>query len=384
MSAFRMPALGADMDWGIVTEWLKQPGDALKRGDIIAVVETQKGAIEIEVFEDGILDTIKVEPGRKVPVGEVLATIRGPGEAEAAPEVAPPVSEEPKPSAPVLAAEPAAPTPEGFRVTPAARREAEQRGIDLASLVPGPDGVIGLSEIEAVAPTPTRAAGPKGLDLDEMRKAIAAAMARSKREIPHYYVSRVIDVGPMMDWLKEENARRSVEARLLYVVTLLKATALALKKTPQLNGRFEDGVFRPSEAIHIGAATAIRGGGLIAPAIHDVDTLDLNQLMDSLRDLVVRVRGGRLRSSEMMDQTVTLSNLGEGTADAIYPVIYPPQVAIIGCGAIVERPWIVDGMVVPRKLISVSVAGDHRVSDGRVAAQFLNRLDTLLGAPEKL
>jgi pyruvate dehydrogenase E2 component (dihydrolipoamide acetyltransferase) len=385
MSAFFMPALGADMDWGIVVEWLKQPGDTLKRGDIIAVVETQKGAIEIEVFEDGVLDAIKVEPGRKVPVGEVLAMIRGPGENAAAHEVAPAVTEEPKPAAAAVpAAAPAAPVREGLRVTPAARREAEQRGIDLSTVAPGPDGVIGLKEIEAAAPAPPRATGPKGLDLEEMRKAIAAAMARSKREIPHYYVSRVIDAGPLMDWLGQENAKRTVEARLLYVVPLLKAAALALKKAPQLNGRFEDGVFRPSEAVHVGAATAIRGGGLIAPAIHEVDTLDLDLLMDKLRDLVARVRGGRLRSSEMMDPTVTLSNLGEDTADAMYPVIYPPQVAIIGCGAIVERPWIVDGVVVLRKLITVSVAGDHRVSDGRVAAQFLNRFDTLLQAPDKL
>ena len=380
-----MPALGADMDWGIVIEWLKQPGDALKRGDIVAVVETQKGAIEIEVFQDGVLDAIKVEPGRKVPVGEVLATIRGPGEAAEGSVKAPPVAEKPKPvTTPAPAVAPMAPVPAGLRISPAARREAKRRGIDLTATAPGPDGIIGLREIESAAPVPARAVGPKGLDLDEMRKAIAAVMARSKREIPHYYVSRVIDVGSLMDWLAGENAKRSVEARLLYVVPLLKAAALALKKAPQLNGRFEDGEFRPSEAVHIGAATAIRGGGLIAPAIHDVDTLDLDLLMDKLRDLVARVRGGRLRSSELMDPTVTLSNLGEDTADAMYPVIYPPQVAIIGCGAIVERPWIVDGVVVPRQIMTVSVAGDHRVSDGRMAAQFLNRLDTLLQAPEKL
>lgn len=380
-----MPALGADMDWGIVIEWLKQPGDVLSRGDIVAVVETQKGAIEIEVFEDGVLEEIKVEPGRKVPVGEVLALIRGAGEAAAEPDVVPPPPEEPKPvTAPVTTAAPAIPVQEGLRISPAARREAERRGIDPAAVAAGPDGIIGLREIESAAPAPPRAAGPKGLDLDEMRKAIAAAMARSKREIPHYYVSRTIDVSLLMDWLATENARRPVEARLLYAAPLLKAAARALTKSPQLNGRFEEGVFRPSGAVHIGAATAIRGGGLIAPAIHDADTLGLDQLMDKLRDLVARVRGGRLRSSEMMDPTVTLSNLGEDTADAMYPVIYPPQVAIIGCGAIVERPWVVDGKVVPRNLMTVSVAGDHRVSDGRMAAQFLNRFDRLLQTPEAL
>jgi pyruvate dehydrogenase E2 component (dihydrolipoamide acetyltransferase) len=380
-----MPALGADMDWGIVVEWLKHPGDALKRGDIIAVVETQKGAIEIEVFEDGVLDAIAVEPGRKVPVGEVLATIRGPSEkaeAETA-AVTAPVAETPKPVvSPPVPVSALPPTTGGLKVSPAARREAERSGIDLSTVAPGPRGVIGLRELEAAVSV--RGAGPKGLDLDEMRKAIAAAMARAKREIPHYYVARTIDVTPLMDWLQTENARRGVAERLLYVVPLLKAAALALKKTPQLNGRFEDGVFHPSETVHIGAATAIRGGGLIAPAIHDVDTLDLDALMEKLRDLVARVRGGRLRSSEMMDPTVTLSNLGEDTADEMFPVIYPPQVAIIGCGAITERAWVVDGNVVPRQVITVSVAGDHRVSDGRTAAQFLNRLDRLLQTPGAL
>ena len=122
-----MPALGADMDWGIVVEWLKHPGDALKRGDIIAVVETQKGAIEIEVFEDGVLDAIKVEAGQKVPVGEVLATIRHPGEAEEQPTEAVPVADRPKPAPPTPAVALAAAEPEGLRVSPAARREAVSR-----------------------------------------------------------------------------------------------------------------------------------------------------------------------------------------------------------------------------------------------------------------
>jgi pyruvate dehydrogenase E2 component (dihydrolipoamide acetyltransferase) len=397
MSLFRMPALGADMEWGIVTDWLKQPGDGLHHGDIIAVVETQKGAIEIEVFEDGVLDTIKVSEGTKVPVGEVLAVIRAPGQLPSAAipersvadqaavsETAATPMPVPEPTGPEAARkpEPVGAGGERLRITPAARREAERRGLDLAALRPGKDSIIGLGEIDQ-KPDAAQVRS-KGLDRDEMRKVIGAAMARSKREIPHYYVTHTIDVTALMDWLATENENRTVARRLLYAVPLIKAAALALAETPELNGHFEGGAFHASERVHIGVATALRGGGLIAPAIHDADHLDLDALMEKLRDLVSRVRSGRLRSSEMMDPTVTLSNLGEGTVDAMLPVIYPPQVAIIGCGAIVERPWVVNGTITPRKLMAVSVSGDHRVSDGRVAARFLSRLDRALQDPEAL
>jgi pyruvate dehydrogenase E2 component (dihydrolipoamide acetyltransferase) len=279
-------------------------------------------------------------------------------------------------------------------------------GIDLKSLRPGPDGVIGISEVAAAiearrerqpalahgpphapetAPEAGSATGAKpGLDRDAMRRAIGAAMARSKREIPHYYVSSTLDVTAFLKWLEALNAQRSVEARILYAAPLFKAVALALKAAPQLNGTFADGRHNPSAAVHVGVATALRGGGLIAPALHDTGGLALDEAMSRLRDIVSRVRTGRIRSSEMTDATVTLSMLGDDTADTVQPVIYPPQVAIIGCGAIRERPWVVEGAIVPRRVINVTVAGDHRVSDGRVAARFLKRLEALLGDPAQL
>lgn len=377
MIAFRMPSLGADMDAGTLVEWLKKPGDALKGGDIIAVVETQKGAIEIEVFNDGILNETLTQPGERVPVGHVIATIRAsdeavgaaPSEPRRAPEaVAPPQREAP---------------PLRPRMTPAARRRAEELGIDLARLEAGPDGVIGIAQVEAAAPGKEARKGA-GISFDEMRKAIAAAMARSHREIPHYYVSSTLDVTPLLAWLEEENARRPVPSRLLYAVPLIRALAVALAKTPELNGHFAEGRFVPAPHVNMGIAIAMRGGGLIAPAIREVETLSLDAVMERLRDLVARVRGGRLRSSELSEGTVTFSNLGEDTADEVLPLIYPPQVAIIGCGKIAERPWASGGKVVVRKAMTVSIAGDHRVSDGRRAAQFLTRFEQLLQSPEKL
>jgi pyruvate dehydrogenase E2 component (dihydrolipoamide acetyltransferase) len=294
---------------------------------------------------------------------------------------------EPKPvSRPAPAPKPAVipvETPRGtpLKITPIAFRRAAELGVDPTSLQPDSHGVIGLAQVEAAAP---RAAPRGGIDLTEMRKAIAAAMAKSKREIPHYYVSSTFDVTTLVDWLAAENASRPVAARQLYVVPLLKAMALALRKVPVLNGAYGDDGFVAAERVNIGVAISLRGGGLIAPAIHDVDHAPLDEVMGKLTDLVARVRRGRLRSSELADATVTLSNMGDRSADALMPVIYPPQVAILGCGQIVERPWIVDGRVAVRHVLTATVAGDHRASDGLRAAQFLARFEQLLRRPEEL
>jgi pyruvate dehydrogenase E2 component (dihydrolipoamide acetyltransferase) len=381
MNEFRMPSLGADMESGTLVEWLKQPGDDLKRGDVVAVVETQKGAIEIEVFEDGVLETVTVQPGELVPVGQVLATIRKPGQPATAPVEAPVAAPELAPPSRPAAIPEETPRGTSLKITPVAFRRAVELGVDATSLQPDSHGVIGLAQVEAAAP---RAVPRGGIDLTEMRKAIAAAMAKSKREIPHYYVSSTFDVTTLVDWLAAENASRPVSARLLYAVPLLKAMALALRKVPALNGAYADDRFVAAERVNIGVAISLRGGGLIAPAIHDVDQVSLDDLMGKLADLVARVRGGRLRSSELADATVTLSNMGDRSADALMPVIYPPQVAILGCGQIVERPWIVDGQVTVRHVLTATVAGDHRASDGLRAAQFLARFEQLLRRPEEL
>jgi pyruvate dehydrogenase E2 component (dihydrolipoamide acetyltransferase) len=381
MTAFRMPSLGADMDEGTLVEWLKKPGDHLKRGDIIAVVETQKGAIEIEVFHDGVLEATHVKTGTRVPVGEVLATIRTAEE----PESVQPVLPEVVPQKPAYAppAQVVAPPIHGLKITPAASYRAKELGIDVQSVSPGPDGIIGLKELE----TPSTSAKPKagrGINLDEMRKAIAAAMARSKREIPHYYVSSIIDMTAMMEWLAEENARRAVSDRLLAAVPIIKACALGLLQVPELNGHFlDDRPVRTTE-VKMGVGIALRGGGLIAPALALPDRLSLTEIMQRLSDLVARVRGGRLRSSELTEATVTLSNLGDNSADMVLPVIYPPQVAIIGVGQIDARPSVVNGTLAVRKLATFAVAGDHRANDGRSAARFLSRLGKILQKPEML
>jgi pyruvate dehydrogenase E2 component (dihydrolipoamide acetyltransferase) len=209
-------------------------------------------------------------------------------------------------------------------------------------------------------------------------------MSRSKREIPHYYLSSTVDMTAALDWLAAYNARRPPDERMLAAVLLMKATALALVKVPQFNGFWRDGTFRPGQGIHLGWAIALRGGGLVAPAIHDVDGLPLPELMEKLRDLIARARSGGLRSSELMDPTITLTSLGERGADAVTGVIYPPQVAILGFGRIGLRPWLADGQVAARSLVQVSLAADHRASDGHSGGLLLSAIDQLLQEPARL
>jgi pyruvate dehydrogenase E2 component (dihydrolipoyllysine-residue acetyltransferase) len=386
MKEFRMPSLGADMDAGTLVEWLKSPGDVVKRGDIIAVVETQKGAIEIEVFDDGVLSEVRAQPGDEVPVGHVLALIDGASSTiEPAPADSAKFPAYPSSHAEMQIAQQAIPepSPAGLKISPAARRLAQSYGLDPGAILPGKDDIVGLREVEAAARR-TQTKRPAVIDQTAMRKAIAAAMARSNQDIPHYYVTSTIDVTPMMEWLAAYNARQPIERRLLYAVPLLRAAALSLRKFDDLNGAFVDGRYQRAFNVNIGVAIAMRQGGLIAPAILDTDSHDLTTLMSKLNDLVRRARKGGLRSSELSMATATLTNLGERTADTIMPIIYPPQVFIIGCGHVRRRPWIVNDAIVPRQLMDVTVAGDHRVSDGRRGAQYLRNLDDLLARPEAL
>jgi pyruvate dehydrogenase E2 component (dihydrolipoamide acetyltransferase) len=217
-----------------------------------------------------------------------------------------------------------------------------------------------------------------------MRAAIAAAMSRAKREIPHYYLSTSIDMSAAERWLRAENERRTVADRLLMIAPLLKAVASALREVPELNGHWIDGAFRPAPGIHIGCAIALRGGGLVAPALHDADRKDIPALMREVRDLVARARAGSLKSSEVSDGTITVTNLGDQGVDAGFGIIYPPQVALIGFGRIQTRPAVVAGAIEARPLLTATLSADHRASDGHRGGLFLSAIDRLLQTPEQL
>ena len=392
MTDFTMPSLGADMEAGKLVQWLVAPGDRVARGDVVAVVETQKGAIEVECFEPGEVAELVAEVGQTLPVGALLARIGLPGTDEAGslpPAPTGPAAPAPAPQ-PVAARarEPGAETGV-IPASPAARSRAAAAGVVLAEVAgSGPGGAVLLADVErhvasrpAGPPAVPKAAKP-GLDMAEMRRAIAAAMTRSKREIPHYYLSHEIDLQTAQDGLGALNAARTPDRRLLMGALLVRAAVRALAKVPELNGRCEAGAApAPSEAVHCGIAVSLRGGGLIAPAILDAHTKEADALMAAMRDLVARARSGRLRMSEITQGTITVSSLGENGVDALFGVIFPPQVALVGFGTPRVRPMIRDGGVAPRLAVTVSLAADHRVSDGRRGAMFLAEIDRLLQEP---
>jgi pyruvate dehydrogenase E2 component (dihydrolipoamide acetyltransferase) len=400
MSEFVMPKLGADMSAGTLTCWRKQIGDVVRRGDILAEVETEKGNIDVEVFSDGTIEKLLISPGEKVPVGTVLAIIREAGQPVVAPridltatisptEAVVPVPQKP-PTLPVRPNKPQAMN--RIAISPSARRLARELGVDPATVQgTGHGGAITREDIEQAAATETtaKAALPAAISppadrTARIRQTIAAAMSRSKREIPHYYLSTTIDMHRALEWLSTENAKRPVAERILYGALVLKAVALALGEVPELNATWENERVALKKQIHVGVAIALRQGGLIAPALHDTDQVTLDELMQRMRDLVNRTRAGSLRSSEMSDPTITVTSLGEQGVEAVYGVIYPPQVAMVGVGKIVERPWCVDGQVDPRRVVSMTLSADHRVSDGHRGGIFLAAVDRLLQEPGKL
>jgi pyruvate dehydrogenase E2 component (dihydrolipoamide acetyltransferase) len=394
MAEFVMPTLGADMTAGTLLGWMKKAGDEVKRGDVIAEVDTDKGVIEVEVFTSGVIEKLLVQPGAEVPVGTTLAIIRDEleeGGVKTVEPSAPPIEAAapltliaPGPPAPTLVPVPAAPR---VRASPAARKLADDMGIDLATVTgSGPGGRIQRGDVERAASTKaTRPEVPAHAErIARMRRTIGAAMARSKREIPHYYLSTTIDMATAVAWLAEENLKRSVVDRLLYGVLLIKSVARALSEVPELNSIWKDDAPVPCSDINIGVAISQRQGGLVAPALRNADRQSLDDLMRNFRDLVKRARAGSLRSSELSDSTITVTSLGELGVEAVYGIIYPPQVALVGFGKIVERPWAVHGQIVSRPTLVATLSADHRVSDGHRGGLFLSAINRLLQEPGNL
>ncbi|KFF61094.1 dehydrogenase [Cryobacterium sp. MLB-32] len=479
MGEFRMPSLGADMEQGKIVEWLVKPGDYVHRGDLVAVVDTDKADIDVESFEEGVIAELLVDIGMTVPVGTALARIvqtpaagaepaaatptkrpsaakrsadTPPAEIPGAPRPAPamrpaPLSPTPSIVSPPVrhlahqlgvdtrqvrgtgaqgaltredvenaaAARPLRPaavplqTPDWVRSSPRARKVAAELGIDLVSVSgTGPNGAITEADVRAARhPVPAPPAVPEpavpepvvqnrpvtsdeptrksdGSRAESLRRAVGTLMARSKKTIPHYYLSSTIDMGAALEWMRTANKRRSISSRLVPSVLLLKAAALAAAQVPEMNGFYTDNRFTPSTEVHLGVAVALRHGGLVAPAIHDANALALDDLMDQLKDLVGRARSGHLQRSEMADPTITVTNLGDLGVDAVFGVIYPPQVALVGFGAVTEQPVARGGLLGVRPVVTATLSADHRVSDGLRGARFLTMIAELMQKPEEL
>ena len=380
MIEFQMPSLGADMEDGTLIEWKKKPGDVVKRGDIIAEVETQKGLIEIEVFDEGSIAELLIQEGTKVPVGTKMALIQ-PNAVEAEkPIELHPIME--KISVPIIEEKT---DTISIKASPLAKKMAQENHIDLSKIIgTGPDGAITKEDIDAsIKQSETAETEKISTPSEAIRMAVAAAMSKSNREIPHYYLEKKIDMTKALAWLQEANKQRTVANRLLPVVLFIKAMAKSLKEVPDLNAVWENGLLQKTE-INIGFVVSLRNGGIIVPAIPQSDTKNTDEIMTALNDLIPRARALKLRSSELSSSTITLTNLGDAGADTVFGIIYPPQVAIVGLGNITEQPFAENGMLGIRSLANVTLAGDHRATDGLTGSRFLSSLDKNLQNPEAL
>lgn len=406
-----MPSLGADMKTGTLCEWLVKPGQNVKRGDLIAVVSTDKGDIEVEVWEDGVVDRFLVKEGEEVPVDTVLALLRSDGEAAAPAQVEIPASSSPQ--------------RQRVKASPKARTLAKKLGLDLSTVNgTGPGGAIQVADVERASEAPPQAtehlsasplarkiaedkqvpletvhgSGPHGKivksDVEAVaqkkdpqaaiRRAIAAAMSRSNAEIPHYYLKTRIDMKRALDWLEQRNREASAQDRILPVALLARAVVKALGRVPELNAHWKGDEHRLMPSVNLGFAISLRQGGVMTPALREAEKLDLAQLMTGIGDLIERTRTNKLRASELNTATITLTNLGDRGVEEVYGVIYPPQVALVGFGKILDQPWAENGMLGIRPVVSATLAADHRATDGRVGARFLEFVNNYLQKPEKL
>ncbi|MFE7750736.1 dihydrolipoamide acetyltransferase family protein [Streptomyces sp. NPDC057428] len=442
---FRMPSLGADMDEGTLSQWLVRPGDRVSHGDVVAVVETAKSSIEVECFQTGTVRSLLAEEGATVPVGTPLAVIETSADETAAvveegdrlrqPSTTTPlvrrIAEEhhvdlahvhgsgrggritradvdhaatPPHQAPD-AQPPTAPPeskPERVKASPFARRLAAELAVDLNALTgSGRSGTIRAEDVRTVArergaTAPTAAPRPPAREGRPVTAATSAAraatarratgrlMARSKREIPHFYLSTTVDMAAALDWMHTRNRTLPLSERLVPAALMLKAVALCARKVPELNGYWIDDAFVPAEEVRLGVAVSLRGGGLSAPVLGNADTLSVAEVMAGMKDLVARARGGRLRASETADPGITVTNLGDQGVESVLGVVYPPQVALVGLGRIVERPVAVDGLLGVHPMLTATLSADHRAADGATGARLLTALDRLLQRPEEL
>jgi pyruvate dehydrogenase E2 component (dihydrolipoamide acetyltransferase) len=378
---FNLPSLGSDMDGGRVIRWRVAVGDSVHKGDTILDVDTEKSEIEVEVWQDAVVSEILVPEGAEVPVGTTLARLSvGAGAPLAAP------SEMPSPTPPAPSETPSPTPPAGESSEPQVAAVTSPPPVGPSSPLPTPRTVYWPSPISAHrAPPAPAVVGVESLSRSDRRQAaVASAMERSNREIPHFHLSAEIDVSAAIDWVESTNSTRPPPERILLAALLLAASARAAKARPRLNGTWTDGVFRPADSVQLGVAVHIRGGGLMTPVLPDANQMELTTLMVELRGMVTRARTGKLRSTDIGEPTITVTNVGDGGADSVFGLIRPPQVALVGFGRVRDRAVVVDGQVVVRPVIVATVSMDHRVNNGHTGSAYLDTLAKLIRSPEEL
>ncbi|HEY5662400.1 MAG TPA: 2-oxo acid dehydrogenase subunit E2 [Ilumatobacter sp.] len=389
-TVFAMPSLGADMDAGRITRWRVGPGDHVERGQIIVVVETDKSDIEVEVFQPATVVELLADEGDLVPVGAPIARLlpANGDDAGPAPASGPPPAPVASPVASPVALPVALPARlpadrQASRITPRARRLIDERGLDPASFT-GRGTVTGDAVLAATAPTAPQPAPPDTAPpgrADTMRTHIAELMTRSWHEIPHFHLTRRLDLTAATRRLAAANDTRSLEDRIVPAALMLCATARAAAAVPACNGWWLDGAFQPAPEVGLGVVLSLRTGGILVPTIERADRLTPADMMARLSELVQRARQGRLRASDVGRATITVTHLGDRGADTVNGVIHPPQVAIVGFGAVHDAVVVADGAPAVRPVVEASLGGDHRAIDGLTGSRLLARLQVLLDGP---
>jgi pyruvate dehydrogenase E2 component (dihydrolipoamide acetyltransferase) len=387
-----LPSLGADMDEGRVIEWRVAIGDTVHRGDLMAVVETEKSDIDIEIWHDGTVEEFLVPIGELIPVGTPIVRLRGSGGGSdqvvtrpapiAAPTTTPTATTPVRPRTPLPP-----PARNGDRVlaSPLARRLAAERGLALATITgTGPGGAVVEADVRGAQPVEPPPEPARRRTPATMRSLIAERMSRSNREIPHYHLARDVDVGRLDAWLAERNASRPITERLLPAACYIRAVALAAARHGEFNGSWVDDHFEPADSVNVAMAISLRGGGLVTPHVQSADERSVDEIMVALNELVTAARSGTLRASWMTGSTITITNLGDTGADLVHGVISPPQVALVGFGRSRQRPWVVDELLTIRPVVTTTLAADHRATDGASGSRFLATIAHHLEHPEDL
>lgn len=356
-----MPSLGADMSEAKLLHWRVQKGDTVKKGQIIADIETQKAAIEMESFREGVIMALHAQPNDVIPVGGLMATL----------------NESSASSIPV-------------KVSPAARHLATLKGIDLTLLKgTGPEGVIELADVEAalglamaippstLALEATKATPPAPVNstsLINVRAAIAKAMTRSKKEIPHYYLKETASVDPLLSSLDKLNGELDPSEKILLPALLSKIIVDTLKEFPDLNAYYENDKIIRQREINLGVVISLKQSGVIVPALLNTENKNLREFNRALLDLIARARNGKLKNRELTEGTFTISNLGDLGSEEVFGIIFPPQVALLGIGRLQKKPAVINNEVTIAQQITLTLSGDHRATDGIMGSRFLNAL----------
>jgi pyruvate dehydrogenase E2 component (dihydrolipoamide acetyltransferase) len=438
----QMPSLSPTMKEGTITKWLKKEGDKVSSGEAIAEVETDKSNLEIESYEDGHLLKIVVGEDQKAPVGAPIAYIgekgekleaggaaaaprAAPAEAQKAPALAPAPAPAAKPAAPAPAPQAAAPAPAAapgrnevtgrLLASPLAKKMAREQGVDLAGLQgSGPQGRIVKRDVEAAltqprpaapalravpapapaAPAPAPAKKPAFIPVpfraerveptarpvSSMRRVISQRMAEVKPGVPHFYLTIEVEMDAAM---KVRDEAKALETRVSVNDLVVKAAAVALRRYPKMNVSLQGDQVLQFSNVDVGVAVAIEDG-LITPILRDADQKGLANISAEVRDLAERARNRKLKPEEYSGGSLTISNLGMYGIDQFIAVINPPHAAIVAVGAVSDKVVVRDGQMVVRKMMSVTLSGDHRVIDGAVGAEYLREFKALLEHPMRL